>query len=938
MSIDLVNFLRKELIGNPSAYIKTVRRTDPKTKKKYWSWVTEYKRITKEMLRKHIDKKLSIGAFPISYKWKTLYCSFIAIDVDFHIEVEKDGIRYDSVDENLKQKAKEVIEFLYMNTEKYFGLPQENIFVEDSGGGYHIWIPLKEGTTLINASLYINYIRPKIQQHFIGIDDDIEFFPKQLAEDMKLADGTIDLNKKPGNAIRLPFGYNHKRKSASKVIFGNALSFKPADIMPMTKKLKYTISQIKTKKMTKSVPESSLDTIDRRKIVIEDGIKYFYEHPDFRLCFKYCIDNRHKLRGSNGNIMRVGLSNELYSMGAKKTTIAQAFSNQDDFVYETTMKKIDDCIKYVNYYNNSLTLRCKTIQNLGFCVESCPKLGGTNNKNKKHTKKFPSVKGWAGLYDLIDTVIHEKNKRYYIYKTTRSGTTTAVIIKALQQNKKILMIAPLINIFKITVNEAVEIGKDLGFLHGVYKIHRVKSNFEVCDKIKNQFSKIDDIEYVFPFFYKGYCKTCKDKEECEFQDFIENLENNDLIYLTVRKFNAMIRGGEDNAILLRRLLNWADIIFVDECSHIFDVEWDSREIWTNDQGKIINKLDHWSTALDNFVMTYPAWNQTDQIICLNDFIKDLQDKINEIKYYNQAYFESIENKYFDRLSVRKQIEFYLQLMEYFKASRNYDVSHLIDCFLNMTRREIYFQLLMPLKEPKKIILASVSNIRNLVEYLNHYTKDKLLLLTDATEPPIDLNKCFDDLNYLYVNDPNDTAIKQKILVVNGMYDFFRFSNGLKSEILDVLDQFASKKINPVFLVTQSKRVLGFVLGFMRNRDYKLDRDWQIKMTDYFRGKHTKGQPSPYRQMIVLGTPKPPAHCYDFVADIYRKAGFLEEYKNSEIAGKYLENYSAQSSFFQAISRVKCPKGVEKSLVVVYGCKKREINNWLDMKINTPDVI
>ena len=936
MSVDLVNFLRNHLIGNPSAYIKTVKRANPMSNKRYWSWVTEYRRITKDMLKKHIDGKLSIGSFPVYYKWKTLYCSFVAIDVDFHIEFEKDGVKIDSVDENLKQKAKDVIEYLYMDAQKYFGLSRKSIVVEDSGGGYHIWIPLKEGTTLKNAALYINYIRPKIQQHFIGIDDSIEFFPKQSAEDMKLSDGTIDLSKKPGNAIRLPFGTNHKRKHKSKIIFGNAMTFVPADIMPLTKKLKYTISQIKTKKMNKSLPETSLDTTDRRDVIIEEGIKHFYDHPDFRLCFKYAIDKRHKLHGSNGNIMRVGLVNELYAMGAKKTTIAQAFANQDDFNFNITMKKIDDCIKYVNYYDNPLTLRCKTIKNLGFCVESCPKLGRTNNKNKGLIKKFPSVDGWDGLYKLIDTVIHEKSKRYYIYKTTRSGTTTAVIIKALQQNKKILMIAPLINIFKITVSDALEIGKELNFLQGDYAVHRVKSNFEVCSKIKNQFSNIADIETVFPFFYKGYCKKCKDKETCEFQDFIQNLEQKDLIYLTVRKFNAMIRGGDDNAALLRRMLNWADIVFVDECSHIFDVEWDSREVWQDAHGGPVNKLDKWSKALDNFVITYPAWNQTDQILCLNDFIKDLKAKVDEIKFYNKSYFESLPNIYYDRLSMSKQIEFYLQLIEYYKESRNYDVSYLIDCFLNMTRKEIYFQLLTPLKDPKKIILATVSNIRNMVEYLNHFTKDKLLLMTDATEPPIDLEKCFDDLNYLYVNDPNDTAIKQKILVVNGGYDFFRFSNGLKEEIMEVLDQFASSK--DVFLVAQSKRILGFVLGFLRVRDIKLEKQWKIKMTDYFRGKHTKGQPSPHRQMVVLGTPKPPAHCYDFVADIYRKAGFLENYSNSELAGKYLENYSAQSSFFQAISRVKDPNGEIESLVVVYGCRKKEIENWLDMKINTPEVI
>lgn len=940
MSQLLTNFLRSHLIGNPSAFIQAIKRKNIKTKELEWSWFTKYQRITKDLLSQHIAGKVSIGSFPIYYKWKTIYCKFIGIDIDFHLELEKEGKIIHTIDENLKQKAKEKIDYLILHSQKYFKLPPKNIFVEDSGGGFHIWIPLKQDTSLLNATLYIDYIRPKLQQQFLGIDDSIEFFPKQSAEEIKLADGTVDLSKKPGNAIRLPFGLNKKRNHESKIIIGDVTRFLPADVMPITKTLKYTISRIKTKKMTQNIPETQLDSKDKRKKVRDEGIKFYYEHPAFRSCFKACIDGSFKMRGDNGNLMRVGLSNELYSMGAKKVTIAQAFANQDDFDYDKTMRKINDCIKYVNYYGHPLTLRCKTIKNLGYCVDSCPKLGKTNQSITSNDKKLPSIDGWDGLYDMFDNIIQENNKRYYIYKTTRSGTTTVVIIKALQKRRKILMIAPLINIFKITVNDAVEIGKELKLLDPKknYKIHRVKSNFEICAKIKNRFGDLENIEKIFPFFYKGYCKNCKTKEDCEFQHFLVDLENKDLIYLTVRKFNAMIKGGEDGVTLLRRLLNWAEVIFVDECSHIFDVEWDSRDIWLDDQNRIKNYLDEWRSALDNFCITYPEWNKTDQILCLTNFIQDLQKKIDEIKFFNQSYFESMPNPYYDSLDVNKKIAFYLQLIEYYKETRDYSVSYLIDCFLNMSRKEIYFQLLLPLRNPKKIILASVSNIRNTVEYLNHFTKDKLLLLTDATEPPIDLNKCFDDLEYLYVNDPNNTAIKQKIYVIPRSLEFFKLTEGLKQEVIDVLDQYAHQKENPVFLVAQSKRILGFLLATLRDQAIDMTSDFQIKMVDYFRGKHTKGQPSPYRRMVVFGTPRPPAHCYDFVADIYRKAGYLKQYQNSELAGKYLENYSAQSSFFQAISRVKCPQGKIDSLVIVYGCKQFEVLNWLDMKINTPEVI
>ena len=639
--------------------------------------------------------------------------------------------------------------------------------------------------------------------------------------------------------------------------------------------------------------------------------------------------------------MRVTLANYLFAYKAPIPVIIQAFANQKDFVFETSRKKVYDCMRYIKFYGHPLTSRCSTIRKLGYCLDYCHKLGRTSKILTFKTEKYPSISSWAELYFLIGKTLNKRNKRYYIYKTTRSGSTTVVIIESLRQKKKLLMIAPLINIFKITVNDAIKIGREEKYLADkAYKIHRVKSNFEVCDKLKKQFEKVKDIENIFPFFYKGYCKNCKKetKEVCKYQEFVKDLENNDLIYLTVKKFNAMIKGGEDAQILLRRLLNWADVIFVDECSHIFDVDWDSIEIYVDDGITQSNELDSWELTLSKFCVEFPDWLPSTQIKVLGEFIEFLKKEVNKIKQLNQPIFFSFKNKFKNRLSMKENIAFYQQLLQYYKTTNDYMISHLIECFLNMTRKTIYLQLLTPLKEPKKIILASVNDIDVMVKFINNHTKNKLLLLTDATEPPVALDKCFDDLDFLYVNDPNDTAIKQKVYIIPNAQSFFTLHNDLHADVIELLDQYASNPIDPVFLVSQSIKVTSMIISIVRTEGMNIYKTWEIKKFDYFRGKFTKGQPSSLRRMIVFGTPKPPQHCYDFVADIYIKAGFLQHYDSPFEAGKYLENYSAQSSFFQAISRVKCPKGQENSLVVIYGPKPEEIANWLDMKINTPEVI
>jgi len=90
-------------------------------------------------------------------------------------------------------------------------------------------------------------------------------------------------------------------------------------------------------------------------------------------------------------------------------------------------------------------------------------------------------------------------------------------------------------------------------------------------------------------------------------------------------------------------------------------------------------------------------------------------------------------------------------------------------------------------------------------------------------------------------------------------------------------------------------------------------------------------------MIVLGSPQPPTHAFDFVANMFRRAGYLTEYESDEEAGKYLENYDAKTAFIQTISRVKDPEAKEVSWVLIYGISKQTVEEYLDVDVSMPKI-
>ena len=171
-----------------------------------------------------MEHKFAIGSYPIYIKDGNEYCKWICIDVDSHKRVPKelrDKIRNDYpktwkleiikiqriyrklIDEDIKKIQYDFALDISMYSSEYFDTNKNSVFMEDSGGGFHIWILLEDNTLLEEAGKYIEMIKPKIimkYREYIENGEDPEFYPKQYT--------LSHLDEKCGNGVRLPFGKN----------------------------------------------------------------------------------------------------------------------------------------------------------------------------------------------------------------------------------------------------------------------------------------------------------------------------------------------------------------------------------------------------------------------------------------------------------------------------------------------------------------------------------------------------------------------------------------------------------------------------------------------------------------------------------------------------------------------------------------------------------
>lgn len=924
------------------------------------------------------------------------------IDDIFLSFVEKYRIEADDKDK-LKKLVNEMKTFL----KKFYRIPNQAICIESSGRGFHIWINLKDLTTLKRAYDFREDIYDKVLQ-FFGIDLD-EIFPKQddiddiykcpycnkknrvsayirtKSKDCQYCNKQFELIPKNfieqglGNFVKLPYSIN--RNTNTKCVIMDKL-------FDLNKQNVFEINELVKKIRKRKILEKN---IDRNKSEVDlskwtsldkDDIYFFNK---LRYCLKQIVKGR-QATGTHGHEIRRALANDLFKLKAPLSTRINAFRRQKDFEIIKTTYQVEDLEMRCRKANKFFTSNCKTIAKWGYCYSECPYRYRSKDVsdddivnlllNKNGTiDKYKGIKGgWKEVRGRLKEKINNGiDSREYIIKTTRSGTTTNVIIETVENNKKLLMIAPTIRICDITVNDALKLtNKEVS-------LFRLGSNKDLCIKLSERIKNTASLGN-FPFLLKEDCRNCqynkyiscamhetynnkcadchiinKEREKCNWRRAIEDIEDYDIIYITIAKMYALTKTTDSEAqTLLRKIQKYINVIFLDEISNILDVGSEGI-VFREKTDKIYRKITGEKNFPDAFSKEYEKLyefmnnrltkQQKDIWYGLKDFVEAIDrihtqwfqlNRLDEFYKINSPLHKIIKknDEYYKEKKIRGSgdidwLIIYQTLIDYSEET-DYYPSAIVDLLIISKYKQVYIQYTSPLRYIYRMEILPAKPIKEFIDFLNTLSENSQFFTTDATEPPIDVKKMFPKLQELIINDPMNTAEKQTIYPDNHIINISKMKS--LRFYLDSIVQFIKTYTKPNTMIITQNITTSIILRrvLKKNIDYKY--------LTYYRSPLTIGTPSICRNIITIGSPYPPKNSHRWLADLFIKEELVDKKEfDIESLTRHLEYYNAKSNFFQSISRGKDPEGKVESTVYCFGLNRFQIKQLLNFPIAIPKI-
>ena len=922
----------------------------------------------------------------------------IYVDEIFLKFVEKYKIEADD-----KEKLKDLVNEIKNFFKKYYRIPRQAICSEESGRGFHIWINLEELTTLKRAYDFREDIFKNVLLQF-GIELD-EIFPKQdtiddihkcphcekknrisvynrdkfytcryCNTDFETKANVIELGL--GNFVKLPYSINRNTKTECIILDKNFdLTVQEAFV------INELIKQVrKTKQKERDInPKKSEVDLDKWTPLDKDDV-FFYSK--LRYCLKQLVNGR-QATGTYGHDIRIALANDLFKLKAPISTRINAFARQKDFDVVKTTYQVEDLEMRARKSNRFFTSNCKTIAKWGYCYSECPyryraKEVSENDIVRLLLSPTEVVKGITGGWTEAREIFSEKitngiDSKEYVIKTTRSGTTTNVILETIENDKKLFMIAPTIRICDITVNDALELTDKK------VTLFRFGSNKDLCIKLAERIEETKSLGN-FPFLLKEDCRHCeyslliscakheihdekcidcqtihKNREKCNWKKAIEDIEDFDVIYITIAKMYALTQTTDPEGLrILETIYDNIDVIFLDEISNILDVGSESiifKEKADNIYRKIAGERNFVARFLQDYETLHEFMNnrlsKQQKLIwySLKDFVDAIErihtqwhklDRNDEFYKINSPLTKVIRD--IDANYKKKKIRgsgdmdwlgIYKYIIDYTEETDFYPRS-IVELLIIAKFKQIYIQYTAPLRYIYRMEIIPAKPIKKFIEFLNKVSENCQFFTTDATEPPIDVNRMFPNLNELIINDPMSTAKLQTVYPDNRTVNISKMKS-LRFYLEDVV-KFVKAHTNPNTMIITQNITTSMVL---RKVLYKKKH---YKHLTYFRSPLTIGTPSSCRNIITIGNPYPPKNSHRWLADLFLKEELVDEDKfDIESLTRHLEYYNAKSNFFQAISRGKDPKGETPSTVYCYGLNKYQVIQLLKFPISIPKI-
>ena len=657
---------------------------------------------------------------------------------------------------------------------------------------------------------------------------------------------------------------------------------------------------------------------------------------------------------------------------------ARGFSKEDISVW--IREKINDpddnlnpgvMIYQVNYWSQAPYLStCRTFQNVNGQFNCCDSPCGRDtpledveplNAILKIPMEIGKTVKWA-----LDQARKDGKPRQF-FKTTRSKMTTTQIRDVLIHNEKIAVIEPTTKIVE-TVQTSFDLyyefsdGSDPTW--GNYGEYETSPKYgaimpdvrECCLKLKIQveaakqeFKSEEPGLKKLPFVSKPSCKDCPyvdkyldmtpgvvlsesdmAKGKCLYTTIMNHLDQFDVLVFTNKKLHALVmsaRANMDNefegTVDSMEILEWigkADVILLDEVSmyvDIPDIAVCMYRVPMDKRGKIYDITEY----IEDQLRQAGDYKQ-------DDVFHDMQEVGIDVTKEMKSLFKTTGIKVYNRTASVEEKEVIIAMLKRLQTiARQTNVAH-VDLFNALVVSEEAEWIIVEEPDHEYDKILSIYIAPKFGDIHGDFLDNAMgrIVATDATMPLVDIGELLDtDFVKVNLGDPEWNTYPMRIIPYQKKFSAYDMAHYYPRQELKRFHDAMAKVFDPentVFSTTNSRDAYRFI---------KFDLATKSQVI-WYRGSESIGVSNDRRVMAGVCGPYSPKDAHNWKKDVLYPE-LLSDYTHEQIWF-----YDAVRAWFQTMSRVKDPNGIDLSVFLGFGMTKREIEAMGVNCVGMPDIL
>lgn len=832
-----------------------------------------------------------------------------------------------------------------------------------SGGkGFHVWIFFDHGMPVDDVARFQFNIAQKLGWEEEAAD---EYRSGSTHIETLIASGK-------GKVVKLPFSLHPKKSGRWEVPLrvDDVLGFRPDGRHDMKRAFDIFCSVSRTYSAT--VEKLSLEVKDKyahRHIAArgsnrratyavsetwtcpvttlrqDEILAHIIATPCLRGCYEYIMG-----RQKGGYSQRVNLVVALAKAGFTRDEVAVFFRDNINDEEDNTHRGI---LEYqVGYWYPQTNLcACDIFQDhskRNFC---CPGYCGKSDPSRVGASFPDAPTPEKDILERCEEVL-AMDGNVQVYKTTRAGATTSLILAAVKRSERVVILEPTNELCEHKLAQIMQVAATYPEIPA-FKGIALTDNRKGCLKLAMKVNELrtehrtDQTEWEkFPFALKPSCERCFyrhfpmpfevmvplagsniQRQECALIAAQERMGEASVVAMTYAKFNALMmsvdsEGGQATG-LTSQLLTF-DHFILDEFSHFVEapsLDVTLKATWLG--GSLAyNILDSLAVELRLLYDWKPENTSVQKIFETGQTFRGvILDALNEIDLDKKMVTQILREE--DQMEIQINFTRYVKPLLDFMEARNMNVNHIFSELSMISQlpfaitkiRSIDFDEHVSAKKPGALEMA-----KNFVSMF----KGKVIV-TDATMPLADpadvLGVPFGKYN---IGDPNGTAQHTRFFSDTWELrapDLIDETTGVLNILISrILTVFKYYEPHDVFIVAPSILAAKFIRRALDERGYPA-----VNLT-HQRSDKTIGRDSEYRVMLMIGSPFTPSEAFSWMT-LFDKTADPEK----------IWYWNAMKWAFQSASRVKDPTGREASVVIGIGVPDYQARRFFNSQyiVNPP---